>query len=114
MAKLTLTTNSKLLDVMSVEFLIEPIINPQPEIMELMREPSWMDPIIAYMKNEALPEEKTKVHILRLKAACYILYHDKLYIRGYLMPLLKCILPMQAKSIMWDIHEDTCGNHAVG
>ena len=36
LAKLASTTNSELLNAMSVEFLAEPSIKPQPEIMELM------------------------------------------------------------------------------
>ena len=73
-----------------------------------------MDPIIAYLKNDELPEEKTEALILRLKAALYVLYDDKLYRRGYSMPLLKCVLPTEAKNIMWEIHKGTCGNHAGG
>ena len=82
--------------------------------MELMREPSWMDPIIIYLKNGELPKEKMEAHILPLKAARYLLYDDKLYKRGYSMPLLKCVLPKEAKNIMWEIHEGTCGNHSGG
>ena len=93
-------------------FLAEPYIKPQSEIMEMTWEPSWMDPIIAYLKNGKLPEEKTEAHILRLKLAHYVLYNEKLYRRGYLMPLLKYILPMEAKNIMWEIHEGICENHA--
>ena len=37
--------------------------------MKLMREPSWMDPIIAYLKNGELLEEKIEARILWLKAA---------------------------------------------
>ena len=73
-----------------------------------------MDPIIAYLKNSELPEEKMEARILQLKAAHYVLYDDKLYRRGYSMPLLKCVLPTEAKNIMWEIHEGTCGNHAGG
>ena len=47
LAKLASTTDSKLLDAVFVKSLVEPSIKPQSEIMELMREPSWMDPIIA-------------------------------------------------------------------
>ena len=54
-----------------------------------------MDPIVAYLKNGELPGEKIEVHILQLKAARYVLYDDKLYIRGYSMPLLKCVLPTE-------------------
>ena len=112
LAKLASTRDLKLLDTVSVEFLVEPSIRPQPKIIELMQEPSWMDPIIAYLKNGELPEEKTEARILRLKVARYVLYDDKLYRRGYSMPLLKCVLPTEAKSIMWEIHDDTSGNHA--
>ena len=112
MAKLALTRDVKLLDVVSVEFLAEPSIKPRLEIMELTEEPSWMDPIIAYMKNGDFPEEKTEARILQLKATRYELYDEKLYRRGYSMPLLKCVLPMEAKNIMWEIHEGTCRNHA--
>ena len=79
-----------------------------------MREPSWMDSIIAYLKNGELPEEKTEARILQLKASRYVLYDDKLYRRGYSMPLLKCVLPTKVMNIMWEIYEGTCGNHAWG
>ena len=114
LAKLALTRDAEWLDAVSVEFLAEPIIKPQLEIMELTREPSWMDPIIAYLKNGELPEEKMEACILQLKAARYVLYDDKLYRRGYSMPLLKCVLPAEVKNIMWEIHEGTCGNHIGG
>ena len=46
--------------------------------MELVQEPSWMDPIIAYLNNDEVLEEKTEARILLIKAACYVLYDDKL------------------------------------
>ena len=52
-----------------------------------------MDPIVVYIKTSEQPEEKTKSHILRLKVARYVLYDDKLYRRGYSMPLLECATP---------------------
>ena len=80
--------------------------------MELTQEPLWIDPIIAYLRNDELPEGKTEAHILRLKVAHYIFYDDKLYRRGYLMLLLKCIPPSEAEYVMRKIHEGICGNHA--
>ena len=53
--------------------------------MELTQEPLWMDPIVAYLKTGEQPEEKTETRILRLNAALYVLYDDKLYKRGYSM-----------------------------
>ena len=82
--------------------------------MELTQKPSWMDHIIAYVRNGELPEGKTKARILRLKAVHYVLYDDKLYMKGYSMPLLKCIPPSEAEYVMREIHEGICGNHAGG
>ena len=73
-----------------------------------------MDSIIAYLKNGELPKGKNKARILRLKTALYVLYYDKLYIRGYLMSLLKCILPLEVEYVMREIHEGIYGNHAWG
>ena len=73
-----------------------------------------MDPIIAYLKNGELPEEKMVAHILLLKITCYVLYDNKLYRRGYSMPLMKCTLPTEARNIIWNIYEGICGNHDGG
>ena len=55
-----------------------------------------------------------KARILRLKVACYVIYDNKLYMRGYSMPLLKCVTPSEADYLMREIHEGICGNHIGG
>ena len=97
-----------------MEFLAEPSIHPQYGVMELTQEPPWMDPIVQLLKIGEQLEDKTKARMLRLKAAHYVLYDDKLYRRDYSMPLLKCATPSEAKYIMREIHEGTYGNHAKG
>ena len=69
LAKLASTKDTELLEAMSVKFLVEPSTRQLPEVMELVREPSWMDPIVAYLKNNEVPEGKIEPRILRLKAA---------------------------------------------
>ena len=73
-----------------------------------------MDPIVAYLKTGEQPEDKTKAQIIRLKVAQYVLYDDKLYRRGYYMPLLKYATPSKEKYITREIHEGTYRNHARG
>ena len=114
LAKLASARDAELLDAVSMEFLVEPSIRRQLEIMGLTQEPSWMDPIITYLRNGKLPEGKNEAHILRLKVARYILYDDKLYRRDCSMPLLKCIPPTEAEYVINEIHEGICGNHARG
>ena len=72
-------SDAELLNVVFVEFLAELSIRQQPKVMELVQEPSWMDPIATYLKNDEMPKDKTKARILRLKATCYVLYNDKRY-----------------------------------
>ena len=114
LAKLSSTRDVELLDTVLVEFLAEPNIKQRPEMMELEQEPSWMDPIIVYLKNDKLPKNKMEARVLRLKAACYVIYDDKLYRRGHSMPLLNCVVPSEAEYIIKEIHEGICGNHAGG
>ena len=65
-------------------------------------------------KNWQALEDRTEAQILRLKVAHDVLYDDKLYRRGYCIPLLKCVTPLEAKYIMRVIHEGTCRNYAGG
>ena len=85
--------------------------------MELTQEPSWMDPIVLYLKTGEQPEDKSKACILRLKAACYVLY-DTLWWQALQQRLphvtLKSATPSEAKYIIRGIHEGTCANHARG
>ena len=100
LTKLASTKDAELLNPVFVEFLAEPSLKQRPKMMELKQEPLWMDPIIAYLKNGELPKNKTEVKILSLKAAHYVIYDDKLYRRGYLMPLLKCVTLYEVDYIM--------------
>ena len=91
LAKLASTKDAKLLNAVSIEFLSKPNIKQRLEIMELEQEPSWMDPIVAYLKIRKLLENKIEARILRLKVARYVIYDNKLYRKGYSMSLLKCV-----------------------
>ena len=82
--------------------------------MELTQEPSWIDPIVAYLKTGEQPKDKIEAQILWLKVARYVLYDDKLYKRCYSKLLLKCVTPLEVKYIMKEIHGGTCGNHTGG
>ena len=40
---------------------------------------NWMTPVVQYLKDGVLSEDKKKASLLRLKAACYTLYDNQLY-----------------------------------
>ena len=83
-------------------------------MMELKQEPLWIDPIMAYLKTGELPRNKIEARMLRIKAAHYVIYDDKLYRRGYSMPLLKCVTPAETDYIIREIYEGIYGNYTRG
>ena len=79
-----------------------------------MARDSWMTPVIQYLKDGVLLEDKRKVILLRLKATRYTLYDDQLYKRGFSTPLLKCVDLEKGNHILQEIQEGVCGNHVGG
>ena len=71
-----------------------------------------MTPVIQYLRDGVLPEDKKKARLLRLKALHYTLYNNQLYKRGFSTPLLKCVDLEQGNHILQEIHEGICDNHA--
>ena len=60
-----------------MEFLNEPSIQSldlRLTINYVTATDTWMTPIIQYLKDCQLPEDKKKARLLRLKVANYILY----------------------------------------
>ena len=117
MARLASTKDAELLEVIPVEFLNEPSIHmtDQPQTVNCTTTiDSWITPIIQYLKDGKLPEDKNKARLLKLKAARYILYDGWLYKRGFSTLLLKCVDLEEGNYILREIHEGVCGNHAGG
>ena len=79
--------------------------------MEIGHEPSWIDPLVAYLRDGVLPHDAKEVRKLRNQASRYILYEGKLYKRSYSLPLLKCLRPSEADYALWEVHEEICGSH---
>ena len=52
-----------------------------------------MTPIVIYLKDGRLPEDKDEAKRLRIKAAKYILINEVLYKRGFFQPYLRCLAP---------------------
>ncbi|GKA54669.1 reverse transcriptase domain-containing protein [Tanacetum coccineum] len=75
-------------------------------------EDSWMVPIQEYLKEEILPKDPQKVRKLCIKSPLYRMIEERLYRRSYMSPWLRCVGPMQAKSIIKEVHEGSCGMHS--
>ncbi|XP_074357176.1 uncharacterized protein LOC141696919 [Apium graveolens] len=76
--------------------------------------PTWMTPILAYIKEGSLRDEKNEARRIKYKASCYVIYDGVLYRRKFSVPLLKCIDGDECNYILGEVHEGIYGNHSGG
>ena len=75
----------------------------------------WMDPLILFLKEDVLPEEKSEADKIRRKVSRFWLSEDvKLYKRSFSEPYLLCIHPDATELILKELHEGICGSHTRG
>ncbi|XP_075636877.1 uncharacterized protein LOC142609141 [Castanea sativa] len=68
--------------------------------------PSWMDPIIAFLKHRILPEDGTMAEKVRRSAPRYWLSEEqKLYRRSYAGSYLLCVHPEAVEPLLEELHE---------
>ncbi|XP_004310221.1 PREDICTED: uncharacterized protein LOC101305531 [Fragaria vesca subsp. vesca] len=117
LSRLVTGTHQKGRKKVKVEILDRPSISKMiSEIFAITvgpREPTWMDPIIEFLKEGVRPKNRRQARKLQSRCARYTLIDGKLYRRGYCFPNLKCVSIEEAETIQWDIHEGVCGNHSV-
>nr|GEW00348.1 reverse transcriptase domain-containing protein [Tanacetum cinerariifolium] len=67
---------------------------------------TWMTPIIEYLRDETLPDNRKEASKLRIKARQYELLEWIFYRR--LKPWLRYVGPLQADYVIWEIHDGSC------
>ncbi|XP_050242293.1 uncharacterized protein LOC126691281 [Quercus robur] len=90
---------------------LSPLINPR-NVQEICSENSWTTPIVSYLKDGVLPDEKEAARKLKVRAARFVLIKDVLYKRGFSRPYLRCLGTEKADYVMREVHEGVCGNHS--
>ncbi|WJX63867.1 hypothetical protein P8452_48702 [Trifolium repens] len=95
-------------------FIQEAIANPsitEEAAMMVIEAEDWRSSIIRYLQKDELPVAKEEAHKLKRAAAWYSMLGDKLYKRGFSGPILLCVSQEEAKGILEEIHEGSCGSH---
>ena len=87
-------------------------IGEEVEVMRVSTEKSWMDPILSYIRDVILPEDRKQARKLKSRATRYTLLDEVLYRRGFTLPLLRCLDNEEANYVLREIHEGICGNHS--
>ncbi|GKU96467.1 hypothetical protein SLEP1_g9699 [Rubroshorea leprosula] len=96
-----------------VEVLDEPSF-VKPRVMEISTNPgtpSWTDPILSFLRDGIVPEDRQEAMKLRRKASRYTLVDGVLYKRSFSLPLLQCLNPYEAEYALREVHEGVCGSH---
>nr|GEV03305.1 reverse transcriptase domain-containing protein [Tanacetum cinerariifolium] len=70
--------------------------------------PTWMTPIMEYLKDGTLSGDRKEASKLRIKARQYELLKGVLYRRSFLKPWLRSVGPLQADYVIRKIHEGSC------
>ena len=84
-------------------------------IHEVRVGPSWMDPIVKFLEDDILPEERSEAEKIRRNAPRFWLSEDhKLYKCSYSGPYLLCIHPETSEPLLEELHEGICGSHTEG
>ena len=112
----TLATSSTrgLPRVILVEDLCKPteMKRKMVHIHQIRVEPSWMDPIMLFLKEDILPEEKSKSRKVQRKAPRFWLSNDqKLYKCSFSGLYLLCIHLEVSKLLLEKLHEGICRSH---
>ena len=91
---------------------------PTGEILLLDTSSGWRDPIVTYLKDGTLPDDKAEVRKLQQLVSSYTLLGDTIYKKSYSRfhsdPYLRCLRPGEARRVIQEIHDDDCRNHAGG
>jgi hypothetical protein len=73
----------------------------------------WREPIIRYIKNEEEPDDKATAERIARQSAHYTIIGDALYRRGTTGVLMKCILSVTGKQLLYEMHAGQCGIHVA-
>ncbi|GJX53128.1 reverse transcriptase domain-containing protein [Tanacetum coccineum] len=113
LSKIASTSFAHLSKQVLVEVLKEKSIQEE-EVATVVEEerPTWMTPIMEYLKDGTLPDDRKETSKLRIKARQYELLEGILYTRSFLKPWLRCVGPLQADYVIREIHEGSCSMHA--
>ncbi|XP_050247390.1 uncharacterized protein LOC126694896 [Quercus robur] len=101
--------------------LVEDLYSPTMARTDLVRVhsiragPSWMDPLVLFLKHDTLPEDKNEADKIRRKTSRFWLSENsKLYKRSFSGPYLLCVHPDATELILEELHEGICGSHTGG
>ncbi|XP_071687872.1 uncharacterized protein [Rutidosis leptorrhynchoides] len=94
------------------EFPSKSIDNDLMVASVIEEQPNWMEPILQYIRNDVLPNDKREARLVRERAPMYIIQNDILYRKSYCGPMMRCVGPIEAEIIIDEVHNGSCALHS--
>ncbi|CAL8997655.1 unnamed protein product, partial [Prunus brigantina] len=114
LARLASALDANLTRSIPIEYLSERSIDRHDDTtMAVDAAPTWMTPIWDFLSHGILPQDKVQAKQIQSRATRYTVIDQKLYKRGFSLPLLLCITPDKGLEALREIHEGICGDHAA-
>ena len=85
---------------------------PLEKVSAVEKGETWMTPLIQYLENDILPEDRKEARKIKKQAARYCISQEKLYQRSFFGPYLRCVTPREAARILVELHEGDCESHS--
>ncbi|KAM3004293.1 hypothetical protein FF2_034563 [Malus domestica] len=105
LARLASAVKDKIGRKIQVELLTAPS-TMAAEVCNLQQGDCWITPIYRFLAHGTLPNDKVQAKQIRYKATCYLIINDQLYKRGFNLPYLRCLTPVEDETILQEIHEE--------
>uniref|UniRef100_A0A2N9F9V4 Reverse transcriptase domain-containing protein n=1 Tax=Fagus sylvatica TaxID=28930 RepID=A0A2N9F9V4_FAGSY len=114
LAKLATVLESDVQRTVCIETLDRPSFQKQEvSVCSISNQPSWMDPILSYLMDNKLPEDKKEAKMIKRKAPRYWVFKEGLlYRRSFTGPYLLCVHPEMANALKYIWECDKCQRFA--
>ncbi|XP_075473839.1 uncharacterized protein LOC142504880 [Primulina tabacum] len=89
------------------------VLFAEEEILPIS-EDTWMTPLIKFIVNNELPEDKARAQKIKRQAHRFVLSNNVLYMRSFQGPLLKCLSEGEVDYVLREIHDGCCAEHLGG
>uniref|UniRef100_A0A2N9F5S6 Uncharacterized protein n=1 Tax=Fagus sylvatica TaxID=28930 RepID=A0A2N9F5S6_FAGSY len=116
LAKLATALETDKQRTVCIETLDQPSFqNQEVSVCSINCQSSWMDPILSYLKDNKLPEDRKEAKMIKRKAPRYWVSDEGLlYRRSFTGLYLLCVHPEKVRDFLFKIHEGICGSHTGG
>src|SRR5436190_10426720 len=108
LTKLASSATTDIDPTVQLEYLQYPTVE-RKQIMEIHQAPYWMDPIIAFLEKETLPDDIIEAQKLERRADKFLIHEGKLLRKSItkkdMHPFLQCPRPEEAELALVEIHE---------